>query len=276
MEDIYIVCVLYNKEITDISSYEIFLNTVQRHQNVHCIIVDNSNEEYVIRNQKYAENQDDISYICCNGNAGLSGAYNQGLRMIKTETDDAFMMIADDDTIFSDAYMECLVHACEQGKNDVYSGIIHDKNGKCLSPNSAFDWLGRDKYAIQQPGVYDNIYCFNSGICINIALLDLIGGFEERLFVDMIDYWLMDTLKANGKNRVCIVSGEILQDFSATTFNDLEAVLRRYHIFKKDFEMYCNICNKGNVFKWYYGNRRKINVLFHILIKGRFDLVKEL
>lgn len=276
MKDIYIVCVLYNKLIQDIASYEAFVEATKIHDHVHFMVVDNSNEEYVTQNEIYMQMHDNIIYVGCGGNVGLSKAYNRGLRAIQSEMSDAFMMIADDDTIFSLQYLDNLIKACAKNESDIYAGIIRDSNGKYLSPNTAFDWLGRDKYAVKEPGSYENLYCFNSGLCLSTVLLNTLGGFDEQLFVDMIDYWLMDTLIAKKRNKICIVEGEIIQDFSATTFQNLESVVRRYQIFKKDFEIYCDLCDKSSIFRWYYGRRRKLNVLLHILMKGRFDLVKEL
>ncbi len=276
MKDIYIVCVLYNKLIAEIGSYQAFVEISTKYDHVHFLVVDNSSEKFVGENQAYADICDDVSYVSCGGNVGLSRAYNHGLDYIKSKTSEAFMLIADDDTSFSIDFLENIVSACQAGKAELFSGIIRDGNGKCLSPNTAYDWLGRDKYAVKKSGIYQDIYCFNSGVCIDIGLLQQLGGFDESLFVDMVDYWLMDSLKALGKNKFCIVEGEILQDFSAGTFEHLDSVIRRYQIFKKDFQRYCDLCHKSKSFRWYYGNRRKINVLVHVMLKGRFDLVKEL
>ena len=276
MKGIYIVCVLYNKYIHKIGSYEQFMNITSNYNHVQLVIVDNSTGSFIKENTEQAKNIEGIVYISNGGNVGLSGAYNRGLEYIKKEANEAYMLIADDDTFFSTEYLEQVVKACGEGKAKIISGMIYDGNKKCLSPNSQFDWLGREKFAVKTPGVYKNIYCFNSGVCIDIDLLENLGGFDNRLFVDMIDYWLMDSLIENNQNEICIVEGEILQEFSGTSFDNMDSVMRRYHIFKKDFETYCELCHKPKRFRWYYGNRRKINVLVHILMKGRFDLLREL
>ena len=275
--NLYIACVLYNKMISEIASFDVFLELSFNHDRVHFLVVDNSSEAYVRNNEIFAAGNEYIEYVSVGGNVGLSKAYNLAWKYIKKNISDAtFMLIADDDTQFSAEYLYNVYSFCNAGGGDVCSGVIYDKNGKCISPNTDFDWLGRDKYAVKNPGHYKNIYCFNSGLCITTALLDTLGGFDENLFVDMVDYWLMDTLSAHGKNSIEILSGDIIQDFSASSYSNIESVVNRYKIYKKDFNEYCKSCNKSRLFKWFYGNRRRLNVMMHVIAKGRFDLLKEM
>jgi GT2 family glycosyltransferase len=89
------------------------------------------------------------------------------------------------------------------------------------------------------------------------------GGFEERLFLDMVDYQLMDELKKNGKNRILVVPGTISQKLSGLDFSDKEASMRRFRIYYKDFKEYCRLTKKPLFYRIIIPLKRRINIGIH-------------
>jgi GT2 family glycosyltransferase len=185
----------------------------------------------------------------------------------------AWMLIADDDTDFSGDFLNNIYDASRKGQCAILSGVIREQD-RVLSPAKRIQLVERKSDYIRQPGIYDNIYCFNSGLCIRTDVLRLVGGYEERLFVDMVDNCLMEQLRMAGQNRIQVVEGDVRQTFSGFHYEDMDAVVRRYHIFRKDFLEFCNICHKSWIYRWLVV-RRKINIVLHLVLRGRWDLMKK-
>jgi GT2 family glycosyltransferase len=248
-------------------------------------------------------------YIACGGNKGLSRAYNLALKKILSAQDaavcgrpdrvgdcrrpGAWVMLADDDTFFS---MEYLERACRQVHVEealrletdlgsarrerlrVLCGVVltGDTGNRFLSPRSehakelAFFGMLRPP----KPGIYQDLYPINSGLFLEGSAIREAGGFDERLFLDQVDYLMMDRLRAHGIRRIGIVPGLIRQSFSG----DLRKAFakdgqkeptgkgNRDRIFRKDFQTYCELTGKP----WYYrsfilGRRRLMLTAKHLL-----------
>ena len=124
MDNLYIVCVIYNKKITDIRSLNNFFRLKEKHSFIKIMIMDNSSEKYSSHNQKIWEKEykDEIIYLNNNGNVGLSKAYNKALDYIPEKK--YTVMISDDDTLFSDEYLGNIIRALKKGRTDIISGIV--------------------------------------------------------------------------------------------------------------------------------------------------------
>lgn len=250
-ENVYIICVLYNKRVNEINSYETVLSFVKR-INGKLIISDNSD----MIDNSLQEFDDHIIYLNNAGNIGLSKAYNRAIASIPNE--DAWVMIIDDDTELSAEYLENAYSKMQENNYSIISGIITSQNGY-FSPVKGLSLKYSDDSFIKEVGEYHNIYCVNSGLCIRKKLIEKIGEFNESLFLDMIDYWLMDTLIKNDLNHISIVPGSIKQSFSGAT-RDKSAALKRYRITKKDFIEYCHLTNKSIFFQYGILIKRRLHI----------------
>lgn len=248
MDKLYIVCVLYNKKVEEISSLSTFLYFVDKYDSVRLKIMDNSSEAIAAENRETCETvyKNRITYTCSGGNIGLSKAYNKALDEIEDDT--FYVMWSDDDTTFSKEYIGNVLKMIKLGRSDIIAGIIMTKNG-VLSPAAALSPLlikSRKKF-IQKPGLYNNIYCINSGLTIKNTVFDAVGRYDEELFLDAVDHLFCDKLIDKGINRIAIVPGDIMQDYSGQT-NDLPARKKRLRILMRDWLKWKKISQRHTVF----------------------------
>lgn len=264
-ENLYIICVLYNNTADNIESLSNFKELKSKHPNVNIVVVDNSESADV--KQRSRDCSAGLIYIDNNGNKGLSKAYNRALANI---TDESFwIMISDDDTLFSMEYLENAYNKAMAFSSKVISGIVKTNEAGVLSPLRRNTIRPKAEDFISTAGTYSNIFCINSGLFIHSSVIKEIGGYDERLFLDMIDYWMMDKLIEKDENRIEIVEGAILQQFSGTEKSSKEALKRRFSIYKKDFSTYCDITNKNPAYKYSILFKRVISIYMPKWVKSR-------
>lgn len=256
MFDLVILVVLYNKSIKNITSFNNF-RKVCLQGNYKLVVIDNSTKEEVIsHNESETKNTDFIVYICNHTNIGLSKAYNKGYGSI----DAKWYMLADDDTLFSLNYLNNIITRIQYVSTDyLLGGIIRSQNG-FFSPLKQRKLLGRNNEFITTPGEYNNIYAVNSGLVISKATIVKLEGFDERLFLDMVDYNIMETLIRKNLNHFIIVDGDVQQSFSGNTVGSLKSSLLRFKIFKKDIKMFCKINGLGQSVAIIYICKRGLNI----------------
>lgn len=266
---LYIATVLYNKRICDIASLETVLSFIETvgNDNAQLIIVDNSDKIEINADDEKDMIHKNIVYIRNGGNLGLSKAYNKAFqyslkRSIVPENE--YILFIDDDTPLSYEYFNSIYSEVndlkrkEDGVN-VITGII-SSGGKAMSPTKGFRFMFRDKDYITEPGVYDDISCISSGMAVRLSALKEICGFEERLFLDMIDYTMLFRLSKIGICKVLVIDNRAVQNFSGRDEKDKKALLRRFEIYKKDFTTYCKITGKGTIYRFLHLLKRRISI----------------
>lgn len=245
MNNLYIVCVLYNQSINNIKSLPQFIELKKKYKTVDIIIIDNSNHDYMLNNVKEYNQyyKEKIEYISNNGqNLGLSKSFNEAIRTFSKS--DYYMMTVDDDTYFSPKYLDNIMQEVIHDQYAILSGIVTHQQGN-MSPLRKFKII--NSAFITEPGLYDNIFCINSGLTIRKSIVDKIGLYDERLFLDMVDYWLMYTLMKYDLNHILIVDGEIKQDFSGSSYPGKQSLIKRYEIYKEDCLKFIKITHKNKV-----------------------------
>lgn len=238
---LYILIVLYNKKIQEISGLDNFLKLKSANR-VTIAVTDNSDKEEIkncnseIVNSVYS---DKIVYIDNGGNIGLSKSYNKAIKFLKKED---YIMFSDDDTVFSIEYLENVVSSMENDQCEIFTGVVKTANGY-MSPLKKFKIRVSADGFIKEPGIYNNIYAINSGLVLSKKVIDKIEQFPEQLFLDMIDYWLMDTLILSGLNKIKVLPGDIIQDFSGEEKYSKQ-LIKRYKIYKNDLFRYSRLIPK--------------------------------
>lgn len=245
---LYIACVVYNITINNVKSIDQFKTLVAEHNNVKLTVLDNSTEEEIVRNNEMLSSKSQMIYIQNGGNIGLSRAYNKVLDI--TDVDD-WIMWSDDDTYFSKEYLDLLYKMVCLDEDLLMAGIIKTNKNTILSPISRKVENGK----IRANARFKNLYCINSGLCVKRVIYDQVGHYDEGFFIDMIDYWLFDELHKNSLDNILILPGEIHQEFSGTINQPLASKLKRFRIYAKDFNHYCDI------------EKRKLSYRGWILIK---------
>ena len=264
-DKLYIITIIYNSRVEDIRSLDVFLSFKEKYPDTVIMAVDNSVDEKILKSNSVCTLP--VEYIPCGGNAGISKAYNIALNTIKDE--DFRVMLSDDDTLFSEEYMENLYKAAQlaENKDRLICGLIDTDKG-WMSPRSVKTTNAAFPFMLKKPvpGVYKDRNPVNSGLCIPGFLLRKIGGYDERLFLDYVDYLFMDKIRDIGYGEVVIVPGKIHQEFSGFSDN-LDSTLKRWEIFRKDFTAYCDITNKSWAYKNYLLARRSLNINAQKILK---------
>ena len=270
---IHIICVLYNDVIGNIASLQNFFVMQDKYglERIRIHIYDNSSESYVETNRKLMMKNTDyknrILYIENGGNIGLSKTYNKALREISDVED--WIMFADDDTDFSVEYLNTaisdIIDGCEE---NIVTGLIRASN-RILGPTQTDTWR-INNHPLSKTGTYDDIYCINSGLFIKRAIYDMTGLYDEEMFLDMIDFYLMEKLRQHGLNLIRVVDGLIQQTFSGDETTYTEGMSVRYEIFKKDFSLYCKHANKSWLYKQIIVKRRALRILL-MKVRGKVE-----
>ena len=308
---IYIITVIYNRQIDEIRSLPEFMILMDRHPGVGLIVADNSTDIDVLdQNRKTAAESGRLHYLECGGNVGLSRAYNKALEVI-SQDETYWVMLSDDDTKFSLEYLE---NGCRQierqalrigtsatsKKDDSSIGSQttdrQDKDSQSSNRRNADSqkddrnsgreplrmlcgvvlagrgWISpRSEHAKElafsqmlrkpKPGIYRDLYPINSGLFLEGSAIREVGGFDERLFLDQVDFLMMDRLRARGIRRIGVLPGEIRQAFSGEVgagTGTVQSSDERWKIFRKDFETYCDLTNKPWYYRAYILGRRRL------------------
>ncbi|MCR5542661.1 MAG: glycosyltransferase [Eubacterium sp.] len=267
---IYITLVMYNNKMEDIPSKGTLSTFIKDYGNdkVKLIIVNNSDKSKFCELSDEAEyfvNDTAAVYMCEGKNLGLSKAYNKAFNKALSESMDTqkdFMMLLDDDTYISYDYLEMLykahvINGSKTKKVNVIASLV-SSSGRPMSPIKSFKMKYKLSDFIINHGVYNNIICINSGMAIRLSALEMIGGFEESLFLDMIDYMLFYRLKEKELCRVLVMPKKILQSFSGRTKMSKEAARKRFMIFSKDFMRYAKLTGLSKMYTATYLMKRKM------------------
>ena len=264
-DKLYIITIIYNSRVEDIRSLDVFLSFKEKYPDTVIMAVDNSVDEAILKSNSACTLP--VEYIPCGGNVGISKAYNIALNTIKDEN--FRVMLSDDDTLFSEEYLENMYKAAQlaENKDRLICGLIDTDKG-WMSPRSVKTTNAAFPFMLKKPvpGVYKDRNPVNSGLCIPGFLLHKIGGYDERLFLDYVDYLFMDKIRDIGYGEVVLVPGKIHQEFSGFSDN-LDSTLKRWEIFRKDFTAYCDITKKSWAYKNYLLARRSLNINAQKILK---------
>ena len=272
---IHIITVIYNRRISRIRSMPQFEAFISRYPEVGWIIADNSTDDVIVQeNRETASLKNWLRYVECGGNIGLSRAYNRAIATIPQE-EAYWIMLSDDDTYFSMEYLENAIRRIRHEQKPwketpageklwtreplrMLCGVVLTEGG-WISPRSehtkefALSGLLRQP----KPGIYRDLYPINSGLFLEGSAIREAGGFDERLFLDQVDFLMMDRLRSCGIRRIGVLPGKILQSFSGdmsqgwkkeSSETPGQSADERFCIFRKDFQVYCELTGKP----WYY------------------------
>ena len=258
-----IAVVLYNICAKDCASLEAFMKAVSR-GDARLFFLDNSTDEGVkAQNEAFAESAGPGAIWLDNGgNIGLSRSYNRIIDLV--EDREEWIMLSDDDTVFSEEYMDnVLAEINGSAEADVLCGIIKSGAGQ-FSPKKSLGLLSREQEYIETPGIYKDIFAVNSGLVIKRSVFDTAGKYSERLFLDMVDHYFMYRLTKNGINKIKVLCGEITQSFSAEGSSYRDS-MKRFRLFKKDYAAFCSLCGLGAKYRWLVPAKRYAGIVLRAI-----------
>lgn len=157
------IVVLFNPEkevLQRIERYPVSISPI--------ILIDNSLSNNI--NMFKRIKRDDVQYYSLGENTGIAHALNVGIMKIKKSVD--YVITMDQDSELT-----------EQVSN-VYYKAIKNKNERVLAPNYETD----RKKRIQASGYNRIKLSMQSGMLFKTDVFDVVGLFDERLFLDVVDF----------------------------------------------------------------------------------------
>ncbi len=258
----YIACVVYNKKIDNVRSLQHFLEFAEKHDDVRIVMLDNTTDSKLLEESSKSKYLKSVLYLKNNGNVGLAKAYNRILEITNSED---WIMWSDDDTWFSETFIQNVYFASRNNDNILITGMINTNKDTILSPIWRRE---KDNRHFEIGKTYKDLYCINSGLCTKRAVYNLIGKYDEGFFIDMIDYWLFDELHKRDIDQVYLVGGEIKQDFSGTSKGSISQKMKRFRIYAKDFNYYCDVEKKKWNYRVYILVKRLGKIFIEQIFKG--------
>lgn len=147
------------------------------------ILVDNGSENYK-EITSFLESYQSVIYIRNNENVGIAKALNQ----IVYKADDLgyeWVLTLDQDTVCNSGIMEAYETVIKKEKNlGMVSSQFADRNTQ-INFNSDGE-------------IQDIDFCITSAAFTNVEAVKSVGGFDEKMFIDMVDYDICYALKRNG------------------------------------------------------------------------------
>jgi rhamnosyltransferase len=222
------IIVTYNPQIDQL---EKTINSIRK-QVFCCIIVDNSEKKLTL------PDFDNVIAIYLGRNCGIAYAQNRGIEkalQIKTK----FIILSDQDTVFPDDYVSKNIRAykgLENYKLAALAPVFFNCTKKTQSPVM----LTKFSYTTNFCSRYiKTAHAISSGTFILADCLERIGGMNEKLFIDYVDFeWCWRAVKLGYK--IITISDLIIEhqlgDSARKIFN-MNVTLR------KDFRYFYMIRN---------------------------------
>lgn len=200
------IIVIYNEDFHKCNCYNSFIKSYANHR---ILLYENSPEPI---NKKYESNL--VLYYHNKNNGGVSTAYNYGAKIAFDNKYANYILLLDQDTIFSPNYIDILTENIIRNP-DIYlfvPTIIYNDN-KPFSPAiiSRYKTIGVKLNA----GIYSlNKYLpVNSGACIETNMFQQNFGYNEKIKLDFADFDFFNRLKKH-TDKFCIINSTAYQSFS--------------------------------------------------------------
>jgi GT2 family glycosyltransferase len=237
-----VVIVIYNETITETKTYSSFIKSIisgNLSNNIELMIYDNSieSQQNIILTTPF-----NTMYIHDPSNGGLSKAYNCALSYANDQNMD-WLLLLDQDSELSFSFIETLLKNIKKVQNDEHIAAIVPKvfaNNIVISP--FFIGLGG---TFKQISHFDFIYndsevgAINSGSLIRVSFLQAIGGFNQTLWLDMLDLWLFHEIYLYDK-KILVTSNPINHNLSVLDYSTIS------------YQRYNNIITSENYFYRYH------------------------
>jgi glycosyltransferase involved in cell wall biosynthesis len=204
------------------------------------IFSDNSNREpYISKNPGFVTGVANMIYISNHGNFGLPKAYNSAINFVKTD----FVVFLDQDTLVNEKALLLMKEEIHQAKiGDIFFPVIFDHES-IMSP-VIFDRKLRykpmkDDYILRKD---EFALPINSCTCIKTEAVKSIGGFDERYFLDFVDFSFYKKCYFQHLAFQVLSNIRIEQSFSGTDFSiPKNKAISRFKIFLADGKLFYTI-----------------------------------
>ena len=227
-ENIYVVVVIFNKNCGD----SLTCRCLRDVDGIHVVLADNSTADY--GNETFCVSNG-WGYMPMGGNKGLARAYNKAIAAV--DDSKALVCLFDDDTEVGYDYFEKLTEkARQEPETMVFLPLIFGEAG-LMSPNVFTGVAARrvDDVSEIPEGCITGI---NSGMAVRRNVFDEYR-YDEKFFLDYIDHAFLRDMKQLGHKisvfDACLYHHMFFEDPEV----DMDALIKRFKMFKKDFKHFC-------------------------------------
>ena len=214
------VVILYNMDLYDSNVYKSLLC---QYPSMSIVVYDNSPDAHEISDKN-------IIYFHDENNGGVSAGYNYAAKEARKSESFSFLLLLDQDTIFSSDYIKKLENAIVELPNiDVFVPIVFFNGNMVFSPykRSLFVGnnvvLGEGKYSLKR------YLPVNSGACIRLKAFNQIDGYNPSIMLDFADIDFF--------SRLCQVSDEFYL-LNSNTYQNFSNNETDYAKLKKRFSLF--------------------------------------
>lgn len=221
---------------------ESFLNTINSVENQvdKIVIVDNGSKYSTIKMLEKLREEKNVELILCGDNLGIAAALNKGVRY-SLENKYQWVMTLDHDSNLKDDMVEKLLES--------YHNLDKDKQQNVVSLLPRYIELGLDveeQLNKEQEAIKYIDGGITSGNLVNRKAFEEVGLFDEKLFIDFVDYDFCFRIREKGYDiveiRDAILFHRIGETKSGKFFHKKVSAtnhspLRRYYITRN--RMYC-------------------------------------
>lgn len=230
--------IVYNCKVEETLAY-------QSLKNYDLLIFDNSDkEEFFFCNESFCKKQN-LIYLTKHQNLGNSKAYNLIFDYVNQNTKFKWLILADDDTKFSNQYLNELNHLNEN--IDFYMPYIYSKQQKqIVFPR--FYYQNQVSHSYFPNLQLDLIETINSGLILNQTVFSQFY-YDEQFFVYCSDFVFVKQL-FNAKLKFAMINAKIEQDFFDHSNEFTKTTVKQMDIFLADK---AKEINKYQFIKFKYG-----------------------
>jgi rhamnosyltransferase len=175
--DVVLIIVTYNPDMLRLEKTIWSINK----QVSHVIIIDNGNTSFLFKNI------DNLIVVNLGKNYGIAYAQNRGIEkafQLKVQ----FIIFSDQDTVFPNDYVSKNIIAYEQLKYHNLAGlvpVIFNSNKNRKDPVMITKFLYTNNFSVPY---IKTAHAISSGTFVRSDILKTIGGMDEKLFIDYVDF----------------------------------------------------------------------------------------
>lgn len=215
------VVIIYNE---DYYKSRVYNSLLKYYPSIRVVLYDNS---LFPINEQYSEN---VTYFHDKTNGGVSAGYNYASKIAKELGNIDFLLLLDQDTLFSSDYIDVLVRTIEKyPQYDLLIPQVVYKDDKPFSPirrktlfNSAV-FLNEGEYELK------GFLPVNTGVCIRNDVFLKAGGYNYRIRLDFADFDFFSRLNLYLKTFY-LVNSKAIQSFSNEE-HDISKLKKRFKLY---------------------------------------------
>ena len=241
----FIVAVYYNQEIASSATWQSLLSHAVGAADCSVVAADNSTDRDILAANRDFCQESGILFIDMGGNRGLPSAYNRAidsiLRQCAGEEENTWIILADQDTTFPEAFLEDVTDAASH--TDARLLGPHVKSGETILSPCRFDgtrFIPWEADGIGEDADTREMYFINSGLALRADIF-LPGSvrYDEGLFLDFADFDIEDQIRKLFPGGAGFLPHTVIQQgFSGAQAHTAEKDLTRYRQYLLDGENY--------------------------------------